>query len=60
MKEPPQVFSRIHVDDIVAAVGAALRRPSSRGAAAAVYNVADDEPALAHVRRPLRPFWRPF
>jgi nucleoside-diphosphate-sugar epimerase len=63
MKEPPQVFSRIHVDDIVAAVCAALRRPSSpRGGAAAVtvYNVADDEPAPAHVRRPLRPFWRPF
>lgn len=37
---PGQVFSRIHVDDIVAGVQASLRRGP-----AAVYNLADDEPA---------------
>ncbi|MCA3256140.1 MAG: SDR family NAD(P)-dependent oxidoreductase [Alphaproteobacteria bacterium] len=37
---PGQVFSRIHVDDIVAAVRAAMRRPRP-----GVYNIADDSPA---------------
>lgn len=37
---PGQVFSRIHVDDIVAAVVAAMHRPSP-----GVFNIADDAPA---------------
>ena len=36
-----QVFSRIHVDDIAAALEASIARPR----AGAIYNVADDEPA---------------
>jgi nucleoside-diphosphate-sugar epimerase len=39
--KPGQVFSRIHVDDVAAAVMAALRTPH-RGT---VFNVADDLPA---------------
>lgn len=39
--KPGQVFSRIHVDDIVAVLRAAMARPN----AGAVYNVCDDEPA---------------
>ena len=39
--KPDQVFSRIHVDDIAAALAASIERPR----AAAVYNLADDEPA---------------
>jgi nucleoside-diphosphate-sugar epimerase len=35
------VFSRIHVDDIVAVLRASMARPNP----GAVYNVADDEPA---------------
>ena len=36
---PDQIFSRVHVDDIVSALVAALGGP------AGVYNIADDEPA---------------
>lgn len=36
---PDQIFSRVHVDDIVSALVAALDGP------AGVYNIADDEPA---------------
>jgi nucleoside-diphosphate-sugar epimerase len=36
---PGQVFSRIHVDDIVAALAAALSRPGG------VFNLCDDEPS---------------
>ena len=39
--KPGQVFNRIHVDDIAAALVASIDRPR----AGAVYNVADDEPA---------------
>ncbi len=39
--KPGQVFNRIHVDDIGAALAASLDRP----AAGAVYNVTDNEPA---------------
>jgi nucleoside-diphosphate-sugar epimerase len=38
-----QVFNRIHVDDIAAALMASIARPSP----GAVYNLADDEPATA-------------
>lgn len=41
---PDHVFCRIHVDDIVGAVLASLARPDAPQEAA-VYNVADDEPA---------------
>ena len=37
--QPGQVFSRVHVDDIVSGVLAALDAPSG------IYNLADDEPA---------------
>ena len=40
VEAPGQVFSRVHVDDIVAGVTAALLRPRP-----GVYNLADDEPA---------------
>jgi len=36
---PDQIFSRIHVDDIVSAIVASFAGP------AGVYNIADDEPA---------------
>lgn len=36
-----QVFSRMHADDIAAAIGASLSRPQS----GALFNLADDEPA---------------
>jgi nucleoside-diphosphate-sugar epimerase len=39
--KPGQVFSRIHVDDIVAVLLASMAQP----APGAVYNVADDDPA---------------
>jgi nucleoside-diphosphate-sugar epimerase len=39
--KPGQVFNRIHVDDIAAALAASLDRPR----AGAIYNVTDDEPA---------------
>ena len=42
--KPGQVFSRIHVDDIVATLRASMDRPR----AGAVYNVADDLPAPSH------------
>ena len=38
--KPGQVFSRIHVDDIVATLRASIARPSP----GAIYNVCDDEP----------------
>jgi len=38
--KPGQVFSRIHVDDIVATLQASMARPNS----GAIYNVCDDEP----------------
>jgi len=41
---PGHVFCRIHVDDIVGAVRASLLHPDAPGEAA-IYNVADDEPA---------------
>ncbi len=39
--KPGQVFNRIHVDDIVAAINACLTGPAPGG----IYNVTDDEPA---------------
>jgi nucleoside-diphosphate-sugar epimerase len=39
--KPGQVFNRVHVDDIAAALAASLDRPRAE----AIYNVADDEPA---------------
>jgi nucleoside-diphosphate-sugar epimerase len=39
--KPGQVFSRIHVDDLAAALELSIRRPS----AGAIYNICDDEPA---------------
>lgn len=42
--KPGQVFSRIHVDDIAAALAASIDRPDP----GAVYNVADDEPGPSH------------
>jgi nucleoside-diphosphate-sugar epimerase len=39
--KPGQIFSRIHVDDIVAALRASIARPAPGRA----YNLADDEPA---------------
>ena len=39
---PGQVFSRIHVDDIVSAVAASFEGP------AGVYNISDDQPAPQH------------
>jgi nucleoside-diphosphate-sugar epimerase len=41
--KPGQAFSRIHVDDIAAALRASMRRPRP----GAVYNVCDDEAAAA-------------
>ena len=41
---PGHVFCRIHVEDIVGSLLASLRQPDALGEAA-VYNVADDEPA---------------
>jgi nucleoside-diphosphate-sugar epimerase len=38
---PGQVFNRIHVDDIAAALAASIARPNG----GAIYNLADDEPA---------------
>ncbi len=39
--KPGQVFGRIHVDDIAAALAASIARPNP----GAIYNVADDEPS---------------
>lgn len=39
--KPGQVFSRAHVDDIAAAIAAAIDRPQAHD----LYNIADDEPA---------------
>jgi nucleoside-diphosphate-sugar epimerase len=41
--KPRQVFSRVHVDDLVAALRASMSRPR----AGAVYNVCDDEAAAS-------------
>lgn len=41
--KPGHVFSRIHVEDLAAALEASIARPR----AAAIYNVCDDEPASA-------------
>lgn len=41
------VVSRVHVDDIIQAVGASMSRPSSAGGAR-IYNIADDEPAASN------------
>ena len=38
--KPGQVFNRIHVADIAAALAAAVAKPATR-----IYNLADDEPA---------------
>jgi nucleoside-diphosphate-sugar epimerase len=43
--KPGQVFSRIHVEDIAAAVLAAIGRSPERAPPGAIYNVADDLPA---------------
>jgi nucleoside-diphosphate-sugar epimerase len=43
--KPGQVFSRIHVDDIAAAVAVSMERPRAGG----IYNICDDEPAPSHV-----------
>ena len=42
--KPGQVFSRIHVDDIVQTLRASMRQPSP----GRVYNLADDAPSPAH------------
>jgi len=39
--KPGQVFSRIHVDDIVSGLAASIARPRAGG----IYNLCDDEPA---------------
>ncbi|MGD9802427.1 MAG: NAD(P)-dependent oxidoreductase [Hyphomicrobiaceae bacterium] len=41
--KPGQVFNRVHVDDIAAALEAAMTAPSAHN----VYNITDDEPAPA-------------
>ncbi|MGE0765410.1 MAG: SDR family oxidoreductase [Hyphomicrobiaceae bacterium] len=43
ISKPGQVFNRVHVDDIAAALEAAMRQPSPHN----VYNITDDEPAPA-------------
>lgn len=43
IRKPGQVFSRIHVDDIVTTLTASIDRPNPQ----AIYNVCDDEPAPA-------------
>lgn len=40
-----QMFSRIHVDDIVSILLASIKKPNPLS----IYNVADDEPAASHV-----------
>jgi len=44
VEKPGQVFNRVHVDDIAAALEAAMRAPSAHR----IYNVTDDAPAPAH------------
>jgi nucleoside-diphosphate-sugar epimerase len=44
IEKPGQVFSRIHVEDIAAALGASMARPHP----GAVYNLCDDDPAPPH------------
>ena len=39
------VFSRVHVEDIVATLFASIKRPNSLS----IYNVSDDEPAAAYI-----------
>jgi len=41
--KPGQVFNRIHVDDIAAAIRTCILRPD--GSRAGIWNIADDEPA---------------
>ncbi len=41
IRKPGQVFSRIHIDDLVTVLEASMRRPQP----GRIYNVADDEPA---------------
>lgn len=41
-----QFYSRIHVEDIVMVIVAAMQNPK---AGITIYNVADDEPAPSHV-----------
>lgn len=43
LSKPGQVFNRVHVDDIAAALEAAMAAPSKYN----IYNVTDDEPAPA-------------
>ena len=43
ISKPGQVFNRVHVDDIAAALEAAMAAPSAHE----IYNVTDDEPAPA-------------
>jgi len=43
--KPGQVFSRVHVADIAAALAASIARPRAGG----IYNLCDDEPAPSHV-----------
>ena len=45
VSKPGQVFNRIHVDDVVSGLFAAMDRPHPGRA----YNLVDDEPAPAHV-----------
>ena len=44
IEKPGQVFSRIHVEDIAAALAASMARPHP----GAVYNLCDDDPAPPH------------
>ncbi len=43
--KPGQVFNRIHVEDIAAAVMAGIRAAGRFGPVTSIYNVTDDEPA---------------
>ena len=43
--KPEHFFSRIHVEDIVAVLIASIKKPNP----ISIYNVADDEPAPAHI-----------
>ena len=51
--KPGQVFSRVHVDDLVAGLQASMAQPRAGG----IYHLCDDEPAPAHEvkRRPSPP-----
>lgn len=45
VRKPGQVFNRIHVEDVISGLFAAMDRPNPGRA----YNLVDDEPAPAHV-----------